>query len=111
VEEQELAGRAAAAGSTSPELLEIRGLQALARRRYAEAESLLAGAEPHAAQAPRLRRWRILAAGLAGDRASAARLLAEAEDLIRGARSPEEREAWRWLSRRFDLPSVSGGRP
>ena len=104
VEEQELAAGVAAA-DPHPELLEIQGLQALARRRYVEAESLLAGAEPDAANASRLRRWRILALGLAGDRGGAARLLTDAEPLVRGARSPEDREAWRWLAERFDLAS------
>lgn len=104
VEQQSLFARAGAGGFTGPELLEQQGLQALARRRYAEAESLLAGAEPRLPDASQLRRLRILAAGLAGDPARAMALLGEAGDMVRAARSPEDVEAWRWLARRFELP-------
>ena len=102
--------RAAAGGFTGPELLEQQGLQALARHRYAEAESLLAGAEPHLPNASQLRRLRILAAGLAGDRARAAALLGDAGDMVRADRSPEDAEAWRWLARRFDFASRARSR-
>ncbi len=104
VEQQSVFARAAAGGFTGPELLEQQGLQALARHRYAEAESLLAGAEPHLPNASRLRRLRILAAGLAGDRARATALLGDAGDMLRADRLPEDVEAWRWLARRFGLP-------
>jgi hypothetical protein len=103
-EEQELAARAAAAGLAGPELEEVRGLGALARRDYLTAEARLAAAEPHAAHAARLRRWRVLAAGLAGDRDRAARLLASAEPLAGSAAAPEDRNAWQQLARRFALP-------
>jgi predicted membrane-bound spermidine synthase len=102
-EEQALARRAADA--FTPERLEILGLQALARRRYAEAGALLGAAEAHAAHAARLRRWRILAAGLAGDRPTALRLLAEAGPVVRAA-SREDRDAWAWLAERFELPAA-----
>ena len=81
VEQQSVFAKAAAGGFTGPELLEQQGLQALARHRYAEAESLLAGAEPQLPNASRLRRFRILAAGLAGDRARATALLGDAGDM------------------------------
>jgi hypothetical protein len=104
VEQQLLFARAGAGGFRGPELLEQQGLQALARRRFAEAESLLAGAEPHLPDASKLRRLRILAAGLAGDRARASALLDEAGEMVSAAGSPEDVEEWRWLARRFELP-------
>jgi len=104
VEQQSVFAKAGAGGFTGPELLEQQGLQALVRHRYAEAESLLAGAEPHLPHASRLRRFRILAADLAGDRARAMALLGDAGDMVRADRSPEDVEAWRWLARRFELP-------
>jgi spermidine synthase len=104
VEEQEVAARSAAAGSLEPELFEILGLQALARHRYDEAASLLARAEPQAADAARLRRWRILSAALDGDRTRAIELFAEAGPLIRGGRSAEDAGDWSWLAGRFRLP-------
>jgi hypothetical protein len=105
VEQQSVFAKAGAAGFTGPELLEQQGLLALARHRYAEAESLLAGAEPQLPHASRLRRLRILAASLAGDRARAMALLGEAGDMVRADRSPEDVEAWRWLARRALRPS------
>ncbi len=101
VEEQQVAARLTDQGKNEPELFEIRGVGALARRDYRAAESLLARAEPHAAAASQLRRWRILALGLAQDRAGAARLLADAAPLIH--RSGEDQEAWSWLANRFGL--------
>jgi hypothetical protein len=106
-EEQAIASRLAAAGSTSAELLEIQGLRALARHEFREAESLLARAEPHAVHAPRLRWWRILALGLAGDREGVARLWAEAAPLMASARTEEDKQAWRWIARRFGLAQGS----
>ena len=103
VEEQDLAAHSAAEGSGGPEVLEIRGLEALARHRYADAERLLGGAEPYAGHAARIRRWRILAAGLAEDRDTAARLMASAGPLIRASASAKEREQWVWLARRLGL--------
>jgi predicted membrane-bound spermidine synthase len=100
VEEQELAARTAASGVTGPELFEVLGLGALARRDWTGAEALLSRAEPHAADAPKLRRWRVLAAALAGDRARAARLLDEAAPLIDADRSTDAAEAWSWLAER-----------
>ena len=104
VEQQSVFARAEAGGFSGPELLEQQGQQALARQRYAEAESLLAGAEPHLPHAWQLRRLRILAAGLAGDRPRAMALLGQSGDMVRAERPPEGVEAWRWLARRFELP-------
>jgi spermidine synthase len=101
-EEQAVAARVAAAGSTDPELFEVQGLRALARREYRDAESLLARAEPHALHVARLRRWRILALDLAGDRGGAARLLAESEPLVRGAALDGDKDGWRWISNRLE---------
>jgi hypothetical protein len=103
-EEQAVAARAAVAGSTDPELFEIQGLRAFARHEYRDAESLLARAEPHALKMARLRRWRILALDLAGDRGGAARLLAESEPLVRGAALDEDKDDWRWISNRLGIP-------
>jgi hypothetical protein len=103
-EEQQLAESLAASGAVSPELHEVQGLRALARRRFGEAESLLARAEPHAAHRLRLRRWRILAAELAGDREAAGRLLAEARSLAPGPLSEDDRRGFEWLARRLRLP-------
>ena len=103
-EEQAVAARAAVAGSTDPELFEIQGLRALARHEYRDAESLLARAEPHALKTARLRRWRILALDLAGDRGGAARLLVESEPLVRGAALDEDKDDWRWISNRLGIP-------
>jgi hypothetical protein len=93
VEQQSIYAMAGTAGFTGPELFEQQGLLALARHRYAEAESLLSGAERQLPHASRLRRLRILAAGLAGDRARAMQLL-----------GPEDVEASRWLAGRFGSP-------
>jgi len=102
-EEQAIATRLAASGSASPELLEIQGVRALARGEFREAESLLARAEPHAVHAARLRWWRILALGLAGDRQGVARLWTEAAPLMASARTEEDKQAWRWIASRFGL--------
>jgi len=104
VEQQSLYAEAGTGGFTGPELLEQQGLLALARHRYAEAESLLAGAERQLPQASRLRRLRILAAGLGGDRARAIELLGDAGGTARADRSPADAEAWRWLASRFGSP-------
>jgi spermidine synthase len=104
VEQQSLYAGAGTAGFTGPELLEQRGMLALARHRYAEAEPLLAGAERQLPDASRLRRLRILAAGLAGDRARASELLGGSGDMVSADRSPADVEAWRWLAGRFGSP-------
>ena len=104
VEEQELAAQAKAQGFDGPELLEISGLAALAQRRYADAERLLAGAEPYAAHGARLRRWRILAAELAADHDKATQLLASAGAQVRASTGVDDREAWAWLAHRLAAP-------
>ena len=100
-EEQDIALRLARAGVQNPELAELQGLGALARRDYRAAEALLGHAEPHAAHAARLRQWRILAASLAGDKVRAAQLFAEAGPLVHHpAADPAD---WTWLAQRFGL--------
>jgi spermidine synthase len=103
VEEQAAAGLSAAAGSDTPERLELEAMAALARHQYVAAEGLLARVEAEAQHAPRLRRWRILALALAGEKERAARLLADSGALV--ARSAEDREEWSWLAQRFGLGS------
>lgn len=104
VEEQDLATRAAERGVSDPQLYGVLGQGALARRDWAEAEALLSRAErDDTSHALQLRLWRILAAGLAGDRARAARLLAEAGPIIESDRSSAAAEAWSWLAQRFEL--------
>jgi spermidine synthase len=103
VEEQVAVGLAGAAGNTSPELLELEGIAALARRQYVAAEALFARVESYAQHAPRLRRWRILALALAGEKEQARHLLADSGALV--ARSAEDREEWTWLAKRFELAS------
>jgi hypothetical protein len=105
-EEQQIVSRLAAAAEGNPEVAELRGLGALARRDYRAAETLLGQAEPHAAHGARLRQWRILACGLAGDRDCAARLFAEAGPLINGPGT--DKAEWAWLAQRFELtPSAA----
>jgi predicted membrane-bound spermidine synthase len=94
------ARNAVASGEASPMADEMLGLDALARRDYREAERRLALSEPHAAHAPQIRMWRVLALGLAGDKEGAARLLADAARLP-GIQDPAP---WRWLAGRFALP-------
>ena len=102
VAEVRLAEAAVARGEGSPMAEEILGLDALARRDYREAERRLGLAEPHAGHAARIRMWRVLALGLAGDTDGPARLLAGARAW---ARAPGEDPApWRWLAQRFSLP-------
>ena len=104
VEEQELAAQAKAEGFDGPELLEISALAALAERRYADAERLLAGAEPYAAHGARLRRLRILAAELAADHDKATQLLASAGAQVRASTAAEDGQAWAWLAQRLAAP-------
>lgn len=95
-----LAAGAIARGEDSPMAQEVLGLDALARREYAEAERRLALAEPHAAHAHQIRMWRVLALGLAGDKEGCAHLLGEALGSL-----PHGTDAapWRWLAERFSL--------
>ena len=95
-EEYEVAVRLQAAGSSDPAVFELLGLGALARRQYADAETLLARAESHAPHAAAIRRWRVLALALAGDRSGAARLLAESGPLRE--RSAGDAADWEWLA-------------
>jgi hypothetical protein len=102
VAEVRLAVEVEARGEVSAMAEEFLGLEALARREFRDAERRLALAEPHAAHAPQIRMWRVLALGLAGDVDAAAQLL---EDAGRWARAPEADPApWRWLADRFSLP-------
>ena len=80
---------------------EILGLEALARRDYREADRRLGLAEPHASHALRLRMWRVLALGLAGDREGCARLLEGARDMARAAGA--DLVPLDWLATRFAI--------
>jgi spermidine synthase len=102
VAEVDLARAAVARGESSPMAEEILGLDALARRDYPEAERRLGLAEPHAAHAAKIRMWRVLALGLAGDGPGAARLLAGARAMP--SFPAEDPAPWRWLAARFSLP-------
>ncbi len=108
VAELRLARAAAGRGESSPAGDEVIGLGALASRDYREAERRLGLAEPHAGHAPSIRMWRILALGLAGDRAGAGRLLAEAYS--KGLAPGEDAAPWRWLAERFALEDPAGPR-
>jgi predicted membrane-bound spermidine synthase len=74
-EEQRAAALARRAGNREPMLDEIQGIGAMADRDYRRAAELLGRAEAFAAQGDRLRRYRILALGLAGEREQAGLLL------------------------------------
>ena len=93
------AEEAIARGEGSPMADEVLGLEALARRDYREADRRLGLAEPHASHALRLRMWRVLALGLAGDREGCARLLEGARDMARAAGA--DLVPLDWLARRF----------
>jgi spermidine synthase len=100
-EEQEIAAAAAARGNPAPEVCEVMGVGAMARRDYRGAEAWFARAEPFAERADVLRQWRILAAGLAGDTPTAGRLLAEAGPLVE--RPGIDPKGWGWLAQRFGI--------
>lgn len=100
-EEQQIARLALARGEQDPMLQEILGVGAMADRDYRRAEEHLAGAEPHAAHAELLRKWRILALGLAGNTPGAAALLEEARPLV--LRPGADLRSWEWLASRFGL--------
>jgi spermidine synthase len=102
VAEVRLARAAVARGEDSPMAEELIGLDALARRDYGEADRRLGLAESHAAHAPRIRMWRVLGLGLAGDKTAAARLLASAPEL--SGFQTTDRAPWTWLARRLELP-------
>lgn len=95
------AEEAIARGEGSPMADEVLGLEALARRDYREADRRLGLAEPHASHALRLRMWRVLALGLAGDREGCARLLEGARDMARTAGA--DLVPLDWLARRFGI--------
>ncbi len=109
VAEVRLAGAAVARGDDSAMAEEVLGMDALARRDFAEADRRLGLAEPHAAHAPRIRMWRVLGLGLGGDRKGAARLLAAAPELA-GFRA-SDKAPWSWLARRLDLPDPNESSP
>jgi hypothetical protein len=77
-DEQRAAAEARAQGARDPILDEVEGIRAMADREYRRAEELLGRAEPFAAEAGGLRRYRILALGHAGEKEGAARLLESA---------------------------------
>jgi hypothetical protein len=73
----------------------------MADRDYRGAEAHLALAQPHAAHAGLILRWRVLALLLAGDRAGAERVAAGASAVPDS--SAEAREDWRWLAEVFGV--------
>jgi spermidine synthase len=77
-DEQRAGAEARAQGALDPMLDEVLGIGAMADRDYRRAALLLGRAEPLAAAGDDLRRYRILALGLAGEREAAARLLESA---------------------------------
>jgi predicted membrane-bound spermidine synthase len=106
IEDVELATAAAAEGVQGPELAEIVGLHALARRQWGEAEARLEEAEDGLPWKPRLRQLRTLAAGLSGDRERVASLLDGARSLP--SLSKEDAGRFDWLAQRF--PRTPNGR-
>jgi hypothetical protein len=102
-DEQHAAASAVARGRSEPILDEFQGIDAMAARDYRRAEAFFARAEPFAAHAARLRQWRVLALGLAGDVGGAAALMESASPLLGAAGS--EPADWSWLSHRFGRPS------
>lgn len=76
------------------------GIATMADRDYRSAAQRFARAEPHALQADRLRCWRVLALGLAGDTSGAAALLEQAGPRMQRSAEP----AWTptsatWISK------------
>ena len=97
----EAAAGARAQGLADPQLDELAGAAAMADRDYRQAEAHLALAQPHAAHAGLILRWRVLALLLAGDRAGAERVAAGASAVPDP--SAEAREDWRWLAEAFGV--------
>jgi hypothetical protein len=100
-EEQRIAVHAAARGVSEPMLDEVLGIGAMADRDYRSAAQRFARAEPHALQVDRLRCWRVLALGLAGDTSGAAALLEQAGPRMQHSAEPDAQ--WEWLANRFGL--------
>jgi spermidine synthase len=107
-EEQRAATEARRQGAWEPMLEEIQGVGAMADREYRRAAELFGRAEPFAAQGDRLRKYRMLALGLAGEREQAARLLESAGAWTTNPRT--DLSEWRWLAARFSLPRVPDAR-
>ena len=107
-DEERAAAEARGKGIRAPKLDAVEGIGAMADRDYRRAAELLARAEPFAPQGDALRRYRILALGLAGERARAAALLdaAGAGTGMPGADSSE----WSLLAERLGLPDPARAR-
>jgi spermidine synthase len=101
-DEQRAAAEARRQGAREPMLDEVEGIGAMADRDYRHAAECLARAEPFAAEPDRLRKYRILALGLAGEHEEAARLLASADAWTKKPRA--DIEEWRVLAARLGLP-------
>jgi predicted membrane-bound spermidine synthase len=98
MEEAGLAERLAAAGVDRPEVSEVLGLAAMAGRRYAEADALLARVEPVAPHSAVIRQRRVLALTLGGDLENARRLYQGAADYRSAPGSSGEARDWAWLA-------------
>jgi hypothetical protein len=98
-DEQRAASAAVARGTKDPMLNEFLGMEAMASRDYLRAEQLLAEAEPLAAHASEIRRWRVLALALAGELQRARALMPPASQW---ATEPQASASeWQWLSQRL----------
>jgi spermidine synthase len=107
-DEQRAAAEARAQGARDPMLDEVEGIGAMADRDYRRAEVLFSRAEPLAAEGDRLRKFRILALGLAGDREGAARLLESAGAWT--SKPGADLTEWRVLAGRLGLPDPTPAR-
>lgn len=83
---------------------EVVGVGAMAERDYLRAERHFKEAQPYAAEAEHLLEWRVLALCLAGDAEKATALTRQPGVTL------HDREAWRWLAGRFDLPDPLAAR-
>jgi hypothetical protein len=102
-DQQRAAAQARGRGIREPMLEEIQGIGAMADRDYGRAAGLFGRAEPFAAHGDLLRKYRILALGLAGERERAADLL---ESAGRWTRAPgADLSEWSWLAARLGRPS------
>jgi len=102
-DEQRAAAEALTLGARDPVLDEVAGIGAMADRDYGRAATLFARAEPFAAEGDRLRRFRILAHGLAGERERAAQLLQSAGAWT--GKPGADLTDWRVLAERLGLES------
>jgi predicted membrane-bound spermidine synthase len=100
---QRAAAEARGQGIREPILQEIQGIGAMADRDYRGAAEFLGRAEPFAAHGDRLRRYRILALEIAGERERAAQLLESAGAWTR--KPGADLSEWTFLAARLGLPN------